>query len=430
MKTQKSTAFEIATTFITKMFFLGGSFMTSIILARVLGREGKGMVTALFVIPNLVISLSDLGVRQASAYYIGRKIHPIEDIAASNMLLWGLTSVLSVIIVAGYYFSPFSSSYSTLLIIIALAYIPVKILTAYFSGMLQGRQMIKEMNMKYIIESVSKLLIVILVVWLLTTGVPGAALATTISATLALIYSWLRVREITPLKFYYAKGIPEDLLRKGFVFALAIFILQLNYKIDIVFLESMVSLSDVGVYSVGVTLAELIWQVPTAISTVLFARTANSTSDLEASERTAKLLRISLPPLLLMSLAMWGFSPLFVRLFFGTDFIQAGTVIRLLLPGIVMMVLHQVLYADISGKGQPLLVLNIYIVTLVINVLLNMILIPLWGINGAALASTISYTISAMALSVKYRKFSGLSYRDIFVLNKNDINLIAKKIKR
>lgn len=430
MKAQKSTAFEIAMTFITKIFFLGGSFIISIILARILGTEGKGTVTALFVIPNLTISLADLGVRQASAYHIGRKIHSIEDVTASNLLLWFLSSALSILIVIVYYMSPLSSSYSPILILIAVAYVPVKILTAYFNGILQGVQMIKNMNMKYIIEFTTKLFIVIVLVWLLNFGVVGAALSTTLAAFIVLIYSTVIVNKVTKLRFYYAKGVPSALLQKGFIFALAIFILQLNYKIDIVFLESMVSNSEVGIYSVGVTLAELIWQVPAAISTVLFARTANSSSNDAASKRTAKLLRISLLPLVVLSLLLWVFSPFLVNLFYGIDFIEAGSVIRLLLPGIVMMVLHQVLYADISGKGQPLLVLNIYVVTLIINVILNMILIPQMGINGAALSSTISYIVGAVGISRKYKKFSGLNYSDFFILKKEDVELIINKIKR
>lgn len=427
MKAQKSTAFDIATTFLTKMFFLGGSFIISIVLARILGTEGKGTVTALFVIPNLTISLADLGIRQASAYHIGKKIHTIEDITASNVLLWFVSSVLGVVIVWFYYMSPYSSSYPPVLIAIALAFIPIKILTAYFVGILQGVQLIKNMNMKFIVEFVSKLLIVVLLVWMLGFGVTGAALATTLSALFVLIYATVIVSKVTKIRLYYAKGVPQDLLQKGFIFALAIFILQLNYKIDIVFLESMVTTSEVGIYSVGVTLAELIWQVPTAISTVLFARTANSTSNQLATERTAKLLRVSLLPLIVLSLIFWIASPLLVSLFYGQDFLQAGTVIRLLLPGIVMMVLHKVLYADISGKGQPLLVLNIYVVSLIINVVLNLMLIPRLGINGAALSSTISYTLSAVALSRKYQQFTDISYSKLFLLQKSDIEMIKSK---
>ncbi|WP_252314150.1 hypothetical protein [Sinobaca sp. H24] len=70
---KNSTIFQIFTSVGTKFVVLFGSFIMSIVLARYLGPEGKGIVTAIFVIPNLLISIADLGVRQATAYYVGKK---------------------------------------------------------------------------------------------------------------------------------------------------------------------------------------------------------------------------------------------------------------------------------------------------------------------------------------------------------------------
>src|SRR5690625_4292573 len=126
MQKQKSTGFHIATTFGTKVVFLIGSFIISILLARILGPEGRGTVTALFVVPNIVLSIADLGVRQASAYYIGRKIYPVKDIISSSLILWWITSLISIFIVCIYYFFGSNREYAWVLILIALIYIPVK----------------------------------------------------------------------------------------------------------------------------------------------------------------------------------------------------------------------------------------------------------------------------------------------------------------
>lgn len=430
MSARKSTLFDVSITFLTKMVFLGGSFIISIILARLLGPEGKGVVTALFVIPNVMISLADLGVRQASTYYIGKNIYKTEDVVASNLLLWLITSVISIAVVLIYFNLPFSDTYPVALILIVSAYIPVKILIAYFNGILQGKQMITNFNMKFIVEFISRLTAVILLVWLFQLDVLGAALATLVSVICVVIYSGSIVSRFTKIRLYYAQNVPQALLKKGFFFALALFILQLNYKVDIMFLESMVPSSDIGLYSVGVTLAELIWQVPSAISTVLFARSANSKSDKKSTERTAKLLRVSWIPLIAMASIFWIFSPIIVRVLYGEAFVGSANVIRLILPGILMMVLHKVLYADVAGKGKPLLVLNIYVLSLLLNIGLNLYLIPLMGINGAALASTTSYIFSAVLFSIKYHKFSGIAYRDLFILKKDDVAMLKRIVKR
>lgn len=424
MKAQHSTAFDIVMTFMTKMIFLGGSFIISILLARLLGPQGKGVVTALFVIPNMMVSLADLGVRQASAYYIGKQKYSVQEILSSSLFLWILTSIASVIVVFIYYSVPFTETYSVILMAIGISYIPIKILVSYLNGVLQGQQLIGRMNVKILIEFSVRLLVVVLLVWILDLGVIGAALATVLPTFAVFFYSRKMVGQTAKLKIQYLPGIPQDMFRKGIIYALALFILQLNYKVDIIFLENMVSASDLGIYSVGVTLAELIWQVPAAVAVVLFARSANSKTDSEASNRSAKLLRLSWIPLLILSTIFWIGAPLFVSIIYGADFVLAGNVIRLLLPGIVVMVLFKILNADLAGRGRPLFALRIYVVTLAMNVVLNYFLIPQYGIDGAAIASTISYLTGAVIFSIAYHRHTGLAYRDLFIINQEDIQLL------
>lgn len=65
--------FQILTTIGTRLLVLFGAFIVSVLTARLLGPEGKGMITAILVIPTLVVTIADLGIRQAAAYLIGKK---------------------------------------------------------------------------------------------------------------------------------------------------------------------------------------------------------------------------------------------------------------------------------------------------------------------------------------------------------------------
>lgn len=424
MKSKHSTAFDIITTFITKIIFLGGSFIISVILSNLLGAEGTGTVAALFVIPNTMVSLADLGVRQASAYYIGKGKYNVQEVLSTSLFLWIITSILSMLVVYVYFMLPNTTTYSLPLIAIGLAYVPVKILVSYFNGVLQGQQKITNMNMKFFIEFAVRLLFVLVLVWILNFDVVGAAFAQFVTNIAVIIYSGYIIRKTAKLKLRYIKGMPQDMFKKGIVFALALFVLTLNYRVDIVFLENMVDSNQVGVYSVGSTLAELIWQLPSAIGVVLFARSANSKSDNEASRRSATLLRLSWIPLIVGSILFFILAPTFVGLIYRPEFAEAGNVIRILLPGVVLMVLFKILNADLAGRGNPLFALKIYLVTLVINIGLNTVLIPEYGMYGAAFASTVSYMVGAVVFSIAYHRHTGLAYRDLFILNKNDKQMI------
>lgn len=424
MKSKHSTAFDITMTFITKILFLGGSLITSILLARLLGPQGKGTITALFVIPNTMISLADLGVRQASAYLIGKQKYTVQEILSSSLFLWIITSVLAVIVVSIYYLIPFTETYSIILMFIGVSYVPAKILVSYFNGIFQGQQLINRMNMKTILEFAAKLILVIILVWMFDMGVIGGALATALPTFVVLLYSSKMISKTAKIKIKYHDGIPQEMFRKGIAYAIALFVLQLNYKVDLIFLENMVSASELGIYSVGVTLAELIWQVPAAISVVLFARSANSKTNKEASNRSAKLLRISWIPLLLISSILFIGAPLIVRILYGEEYILAGNVIRIFLPGIVLMVLFKTLNADLAGRGKPLFALKTFSITLLTNILLNFILIPRYNMYGAAIGSTISYMIGALLFSVEYHRYTGIPYRLLFIITKEDLEMI------
>jgi O-antigen/teichoic acid export membrane protein len=78
---------------------------------------------------------------------------------------------------------------------------------------------------------------------------------------------------------------------------------------------------------------------------------------------------------------------------------------------------------DLAGKGKPWIALKAMIPALIINIILNIILIPEKGANGAAIASTISYSIAAILFTFFYSKTSKVSIKQIFTYKKNYFKL-------
>lgn len=426
---QRNTTMDIMMTFLTKIVYLGGSFIISVVLARLLGTEGKGIVTALFVMPNILISLADMGVRQSAAYYIGQKKYTVQEVFSSSLLLWVITSTISVGLLLLYYLSPMSSNYHWLLISVAIVSVPIKILDTYYYGIHQGKQQIESMNARHLIEFMTKLFGVIVFVWMLSTGVFGAAISTVLAMFTVGVYSYLTLKNTVSFKIRYIPKIPQKLFKKGILFAVALFILSMNYRMDILILEQMVPASEVGLYSVGVGLAELILQLPTAIGTVLFASSANSKSDQEASQRAARLLRVSIVFLVIGGSIFALTSQFIVPFIYGQEFQASSQVIDLLLPGILLLVIVQVLHASLSGRGYPLIGMYVFIISAAMNIGLNLSLIPLYGINGAAISSSVSYAFAGSVYAWIYAKKENLSMKDLLIIKREDIILIQKTIK-
>jgi len=64
-----------------------------------------------------------------------------------------------------------------------------------------------------------------------------------------------------------------------------------------------------------------------------------------------------------------------------------------------------------------------------LNLTFNFIMIPRWGMNGAAIASSLSYTFSFLAFLYFYIKESGEKSRNIFIPKKSDFQLLMTYIR-
>ncbi|GBF76346.1 hypothetical protein PA598K_04809, partial [Paenibacillus sp. 598K] len=421
---RKGMLFQIMSTLGTRMVVLFGAFVISVIMARLLGPEGKGVITAILVIPTLVVTIADLGIRQATAYYIGQRTYEQRDIVSSLTFLWLLTSLLSIGLVTVIFLLQYQGQYSWWLLGVCILTIPANLGIQYLRGIMQGRGRIGGINRVELVKTGLNFLILMLLVGWFGWGVFGAALTQLLMLLVTLFYSFRLLRGEIGFSVRVVQPIPSLLIRKGFAFALALFVIQLNYRIDIVFLERMTSVTEVGLYSVGTNIAELIWQLPTAIGLILFSRSASSKRSEDAVARTAKLIRLVVPLLLVCGGLFWLLAPTMIDLMYGAAFAGSGTIIRYLLPGIVVMVVFKLLHADLSGRGAPLFSLRVSLLALVVNIALNLLLIPGYGAIGSAVASSISYGVAGVLFVWLYARREGIALRAVLLPTAEDVREI------
>ena len=92
----------------------------------------------------------------------------------------------------------------------------------------------------------------------------------------------------------------------------------------------------------------------------------------------------------------------------------------ILLIGIIFASIGKVAPAYFYTKGRPNIHLIVAAIVLVINLLLNFVLIPTIGINGAALASTISYLFYGLIYVLMLKK-DGISIKQLLIIQKDDL---------
>lgn len=425
---QRSFLTDILSVFGNNIFILIITFFTSIILARYLGPDGRGIYAAILIYPILLTSLAELGIRQATVYLVGKNEYPPEKIIGA--LLWCLiiSSIISVIIVGGIFFYLKDPDFTPFIVILTLIYIPLRLTISYSNGIFLGKGEIRRFNQMNWIPPVILFFGLIFLVVLAHLYVVGALIATLSGILVMAIYALYLLSNVAPLKISFDKDIILKLLSLGIVYGLALFVLNLNYKVDIVLMQVLSTSAEIGQYSVGVGIADLLWQIPAAVGVVIFSRSANAKESELFSKSLTLLFRVTLVLTLICGIALFFLAPYLIPVIYGVAFSPSTMVVQLILPGIILMTAFKVLNMDLAGKGKPIFSLIAFTPAVIINILLNIFWIPMYGANGAAMASTVSYSIGALFFLLLYSRETNISLKELFRFNKSDFNFIKRYI--
>ena len=179
MQTKKQSIIaDASSVFSRNTFALVIALVTSILLARYLGPEGRGLYAVVLVYPSLLVGLAELGIRSTTVYLIGNKEHSEKEII--GVLLWCLvaSSIISSVIVGGIFLYLNDPDISILMILLALFYIPLKLTISYSQGVFLGKEEIRRFNQLTWIPPVIVLIGVVLLVVIANLDVIGAMIAT------------------------------------------------------------------------------------------------------------------------------------------------------------------------------------------------------------------------------------------------------------
>ncbi len=194
---------------------------------------------------------------------------------------------------------------------------------------------------------------------------------------------------------------------------------RLQFRSDAFLVNIIVGVRATGIYSVTSGLAETLWYIPNSLGTVMFSRAVDPKSD--AGRIASVLTRTTLAVAFVTAVPAFIFGPRLVRAFYGARFSDAGVALRLILPGVVAYSVVAVLSRYIVGRGKPGTGTLILVAGLAANIVSNLILIPRYGINGAAASSSISYILTAGLTLVAFRRLSGRGMIETLVIRRSDL---------
>jgi len=397
----------------------------AIVIARVLGPEGKGAYALILLVPTLLALLGNLGIGIANVYFGGSRKHEWVKLA-SNSLVSAMG--LGVLLAAGFlaYLHIFQPSFlrdiEPRYLALATLVLPLSLLAMYFTSILLGQGRIKEYNLVHLTQSGALLMLVLLLLLAINGGVFSTIVAWAIATLVATILAILLVRRTINIKWSFHRQLFRDSVKFGVKGYLGNAIQFLNYRLDMVLVAIFMNVTFVGYYSISVAMAEALWYFPGAVGTLLFARTPGMKAE-DANKSTPRICRNTLFLTIIAGLLLFVLGRYIILLFFGSAFLPALKPLWILLPGVIALSIPKVLSNEMAGRGKPIVGTIAAVVSLAVNIPLNIFLIPRMGISGAALASTISYSVTAIVILVAFQKISGNSWVDTLLLKREDLKI-------
>lgn len=184
-----------------------------------------------------------------------------------------------------------------------------------------------------------------------------------------------------------------------------------NYRLTYFILDFYIGRESLGVFSVGVTIAEAIWIVNRSMSMVQYSNVLKQGNTRQSRKETMILALISLGISAVCVLVIVLLPSSLFSFVFGTEFGNVNRVVLILSPGILAMAFSNVLDNYFSAIRH----LNVQVlksaVVLVFTFALSLWLIPQYGIDGACVVNAASYVMSAAILIIYF--LSKKATRDI-----------------
>jgi O-antigen/teichoic acid export membrane protein len=406
-------------------FLLGAA--SSVLIARYLGPAGKGLFTLVFLLPTLCASLGGMGLGAANVYLLRRGEARLGTlIANSAAVAFGSAILASTLLAISWPWVGPSvlPGVPPTLAVLGLLSLPLALLTDYLLSLLLGAQRLVRYNAVSLVSNTFTLLAPAVALVAFGAGVRGAVAAKLLASLVTLMLvsrALLSARGADAGRLRLDLGALRRALGYGAREHLGNVAMFLSYRADMFFVAAFMGLKAVGIYSIAVMMAEAFLHLPNAVSTVLFPRLAGKGRDEGAREaaRTARVVSTLVATGALLSI------PLIVpvlRIAFTSAFLPAAPAFFALVPGVYALSVSKVLSRYFTGTlGQPLLNARAQGTALAVNLPLNLVLIPAYGIVGAAAASSIAYLAHAVVMLALFRRHSGLPVSAALLLRNEDV---------
>ena len=370
--------------------------VSSVLTARVLNPTGRGTYGLVIALSWIAAAVGHLSVEQANVlrWQRGDDRRALASTSFLLGLVGGSAAALLGWLAVTYFGAESFSDSDRRLIALVLPSVPLTIVSSYLVGLHVLADRLGRVNVVRLLTA-SLQLVMLACLWL-TDALDVTTAVIVWIATLAVGPALLLFPGFSIRPRHVSRQVAASLLRTGLKYHLGMAALFLLRRVDILLLNAQVSRREVGLYAVAVLLAELVFLPGESIAQVILPRQVAGTLE-AAVAYTARIVRVNAVVGVTAAVALAAVSPIVVWLAYGSHYFGSIPPLLALLPGVVAIGLTRPITAILVRLDRPFVVSLICVAALVLNVALNLVLIPALGVVGASIASSVAYAAQAFA---------------------------------
>lgn len=406
---------DYALSVFTKIITLLVGLLSTSFLTRYLGIANKGEYAFVNQVVSVAGLILNLGIYQSYTYYYRKE----GDVVFGKFVSLSLLQ-FCVYLVLGMIVSALANNLTVTLICIT---IPFKVIRSQFDNIMLVQNVKLRMRSTRLASLLTMLAYLALLLLLKSSVIPALAVAIAIDIFVVARYFikekiGIRIGKVDPC---FAKKV----LCFGFLPMLSALLVTLNYSVDVFFLKRMGTPRDLSLYSAATGIINHVWLVPDAFKDILYSRVARNNQKNAIAFST----KFSLLFLIVTTIGFLIFGRLFVRIMYGNEFMPSYHVTMVLFLGVYSMIFFKVFGIVMIAEGKRVPFFLMLLASVILNVVLNCLLIPNYGMYGAAYASVGSYNLCGILFLIYFSRTKNIPIKKLLLIDREDIENIRAFIK-
>lgn len=411
LKSKQDFVYYIKNTFwllAEKLLRLTAGLFVGVLVARYLGSEQYGILAYALSLVAIFNSVIHMGLGGLVVRELVKKPEQIQETLGTVFVLKCSASVVAtagfilVVYISEIVYSP--QFWSLLIASAAILFQPFQVIDFWFEAQVQGCNSALVKSCALLITSILKIALVFSGAQLL-----AFVFASTLEAVfLAIFFVWVYISKakLSLLSWRASKTTAKTLLGQSWLVMVGSFFAIIYLKIDQVMLKWLSGANEVGVYAVAAQLSEVWYFVPVSIVASFYPKLIKLKEDNTSAynKRMQQIYDLLCFLGFTLALATTFVAQPLINLLYGAQYQEAGVVLAIHIWAGVFIFMRALLSKWILIENELVFSLLTQGFGAVANVLLNLYLIPLYGMYGAAIATLISYAVASYFALLFYQK--------------------------